>query len=358
MTRIGLDLDLLFWRTGQAGDSSAPVHIPANMGGMSGNLALSNSLERSVQLDGSIGGLSGEAFLNSPDASLSLSGFIGGTDGQVTLKALQEGAIVLNGPMGGMMGSVSLSPVKNVDVTAPMGGMSGEVTLSKLSSVSINALMGGAQGDLELVVAKATLNIAANMGGTAGNLVLASPQLVVFRPTTSLDDGYIRGSDASIFARQAAFLQVNDTGSNTWDTEAFCLLTIQTGASLPQGTAISKAELVLTKYGGASGAVNTHFTFQNADNATQPNSRADLLGRTYLTPLSLSPGTTWNTGDTRRFNVTSLVQTIVNRPGYNSGKLLWFWRVIDTGWNGNNNNYQVHSFDGSPTFAPRLEVSF
>lgn len=197
----------------------------------------------------------------------------------------------------------------------------------------------------------------------AASLTLPSTTTVTLRPRAGGDDGFtFDDGGTGGFNNGANFLVVNDISNTAFDYQTFVLLTLDEGQVLPQGKTIVKAELVLDKSGGASGATSTRFTFQNADNPTAPTSRSDVLdttNRPRISPVtSWTPSTSWNTDEVRRVSVKDLVQAIVNRTDYNSGRMLLFWTFPTSGWGGENNNYQVHSYNASPTRAPYLEVTY
>ena len=179
---------------------------------------------------------------------------------------------------------------------------------------------------------------------------------VYLRPRDSLDDGY---SKSSGFNKASVSLVIGDISSADNDHNSFVLMTLDAGQVLPQGATLVKAELLFTSYGGATNNTDAfRISFQPADNPTAPTSKSDHDGRTRGTVLTW-PSAPWSPRDTPyTVDVTSLVQGVVNRTGYNSGRMLLFIDGQGGGYGQINNNAQLYSYDGDPTKAVYLQVTY
>lgn len=132
---------------------------------------------------------------------------------------------------------------------------------------------------------------------------------------------------------------------------------------VPQGAAISRAYIQFTNKGDKNPVSgNAYVTAEDADNAaTFAGTSFNITGRVQLTDSVLWTGSTdasWGTGAggaagalQRTPDLKTLVQAIVNRPGWASGNAL----VLMLKGSGVRNTY---SYDGNTSSAPKLILEY
>lgn len=132
--------------------------------------------------------------------------------------------------------------------------------------------------------------------------------------------------------------------------------------SIPQGALIDAATLELTHSQNATWSApndNLEVGLEQADSTTaatnEPDaqSKSDNVGSTVTWSINgyYANGEKFVTPD-----LSSVLQTIIDRPGWSSGNYLTFW-AISTG--GGNDANQMWSVNGvTSTLQPRLEVDY
>lgn len=180
---------------------------------------------------------------------------------------------------------------------------------------------------------------------------------VFLRPRDLTDDGYSYSPDG--FNRTSSNI-VGDISFDHYDYRSFIRCTLDPGKQLPQGATLVKAEFVMVANGGSRNNNDPFkFSLQPADNPTAPTTKSDHDGRTRGTQVIYNVSLWQGTEQTEYVvDITSIVQTIVNRPGYNSGAMLVLADGAGGGWGTVNNNAQFHSFDTDPAKAPFIRVTY
>lgn len=167
--------------------------------------------------------------------------------------------------------------------------------------------------------------------------------LLSFTPLANGDDGN-RASNGVISADQVVVKETNQGDTTHIGLVRFPLITVAQGATI----SLAELKLYLTSGTGTdtiTPGVNT------TDNASFPSSGADYSGRTWSSGTGVAmPG---STGQYVTWDVTSLVQAIVNRGGWVSGNSMLF-RFIRGGTT--NNLYTFANFEGGVNL-PTLEIT-
>jgi hypothetical protein len=105
-------------------------------------------------------------------------------------------------------------------------------------------------------------------------------------------------------------------------------------------------------------ALTLTITAEAADNPpTIGTANYDISGRpdTAASVTWSVPGTAWRAGSTYRTpDLTTIVQELVNRPGWAAGNAMFF--KINAGTE--NGGRTAHSFDSSLSMAPRLVIEY
>lgn len=128
------------------------------------------------------------------------------------------------------------------------------------------------------------------------------------------------------------------------------------GVSLPPLSQIDSA--VLSVAGNANSGLPTWYSSIYGvaqDNPVRPATPSEMFDYSYpLTSayLDLPPAMPVAINTWYDFAVANIVQEIVNRPGWEIGNALMFW------WVGSNNLRQFQSYSDSPSYAPKLSVTY
>ena len=132
-----------------------------------------------------------------------------------------------------------------------------------------------------------------------------------------------------------------------------------TNVTVPQGATITVAYITYTAYFATFGTIcNERFRGENTDNAATFSTLADYTGRSRTAAY-----VDWNnigswTGDTayNSPSLVSIVQEIVNRPGWVSGNAMAF---LPEDNNSSDSAYRdAYSYDGSTTLCPKLHIEY
>ncbi len=130
-----------------------------------------------------------------------------------------------------------------------------------------------------------------------------------------------------------------------------------TGIDVPKGATVLEANLFFLPSASSSGAATMRIYAQTSDNAaTFEGSPYEVTNRPRATSISWSVPT-WTVGMTlqnaavKSPNLASIVQTVVNRSGWQSGNAL----ALMVGTDGLR---EAHAFDGEPGNKPSLEITY
>lgn len=126
--------------------------------------------------------------------------------------------------------------------------------------------------------------------------------------------------------------------------------------TIPRGSLINSATVTIKANGDRGDNINIYVAASAEDNAAAPANYTEVLGKTLTTAKSsLWSFTTSGTSTHTSPSLTSVIQEIVNRSGWNSGNslLLIFYD------NGANNDYSyIYSYEGSSTNCATLTIDY
>lgn len=133
-----------------------------------------------------------------------------------------------------------------------------------------------------------------------------------------------------------------------------------TGVNIDQGENITDAFITFIPVASQSGSPVTRFRGDDQDNAPAVTSFVDFTGRSrtgadvsYTPPAWVAP-TPENSPD-----ISSVIQEIIARPGWNSGNALnIFWETVGPNSAVTADFRQADSFNGAPANAPTLTITF
>lgn len=179
---------------------------------------------------------------------------------------------------------------------------------------------------------------------------------VLLRSRDSNDDGYSYSPDGF---NRGSYGVVGDIDSTHYDYRTFVRCTLDPGKQLPQGVTLIKAEVVMRAYGGAATGTDVFgLSLQPSDNPSAPANKA-AHDAPRGTKVSFNPGG-WGGSTEAEYTVdiTAIAQSIVNRPGYNSGAMLLFIDGAGGGYGGQNNNAQLYLYDTDPAKAVFIRIVY
>ena len=156
--------------------------------------------------------------------------------------------------------------------------------------------------------------------------------------------------DGGVVNLTSSDLELGNGDGNDYEAMRF------TGIEIPQGATITSAYLEFTVDEATSGTTNVTFQGEDADDAaTFTTATNDISSRTTTTASVAWNGiAAWNApvGDRKQSaDLTSVLQEIVDRPGWSSGNALV---IIATG----TGSRVAESYDGDSEAAPLLHVEF
>jgi hypothetical protein len=123
--------------------------------------------------------------------------------------------------------------------------------------------------------------------------------------------------------------------------------------TIPQGATINTATLGLTQEtAAATNPTDANIYGNDVDNAAQPTTYADIVSMTQTTATTLADV---SSAATKAYDVTSIVQEIVNRGGWTSGNALLLAMFPDTGV-ADNLSDTWYTYDGGT--APTLDIDY
>ena len=202
-----------------------------------------------------------------------------------------------------------------------------------------------------LCAGDATGSISAT-GGTAPYTVSIQGQsgTVSLQPGASNDDVEQTLTSGAMNLNSPS-LEIGWDNNNSADPQAIGIRF--PGVNIPQGAVITGATLTFTALSNASGAASFDFVAEASDDAasyTSANNNVD--GRPSTTAsVNWVPGN-WSTNQTYTTpDVSSLIQEVVNRGGWQSGNALAI-KITGSGFR------EADGFDSNPADAPTLVVSY
>lgn len=155
-----------------------------------------------------------------------------------------------------------------------------------------------------------------------------------------------------------AQLITGHTDANSYNWRSFMLMTAETIGAIPQGTTLKSAKLVLVQDNNRTNAPDFKITFELADNPALPTGVANMDGKArtaFTTPDYPGP---YADGKVVEIDVLSQIQTLVNRPGWQSNKVQAFLDPFYDGYQGSNTFVAFYSYDGLASNAPKLVVTW
>lgn len=201
------------------------------------------------------------------------------------------------------------------------------------------------------------LVLARRGAGAGSGLIKGSLSMSV---RSGADDGYGYRADggATKFISAGGAVIVNDISSSRFDYQGFAILKGLNGAKIPQGATITKAELVVQVKTGTSIRTPSKLGFENVGDPVTPESYTQLNNKTTASMLTWTPDSSWLTGKTFTIDMKTQLQEVVSRTDFVGDKVCFLWRPNQSGWNGENNNYQTYEYDDAPSKALRLNVEY
>jgi hypothetical protein len=131
--------------------------------------------------------------------------------------------------------------------------------------------------------------------------------------------------------------------------------------NIPRGSNIENAYITLYSHNNSITIVNTYLSGQASNNSEAFSTLADYNNRPKTALIAWDNIPAWeNRVYYNSPDISSIIQTIVNRPGWNAGNaLVIFWDDHD----GRSTPYECRyragrSYDGSTTYAPKLHIEY
>jgi hypothetical protein len=127
--------------------------------------------------------------------------------------------------------------------------------------------------------------------------------------------------------------------------------------AIPQGATINNAYIEYRAYGSGSGDTTVTFRTEDVDDAPVfTSSSGNLTSRTFSSiSVNWSLGA-WTSGQYYQSpSLTSLVQAMVDRPGWGGNAMLFVTQGTQTG---THLAYSYDNFGNSPAYAPKLVVDY
>jgi len=131
--------------------------------------------------------------------------------------------------------------------------------------------------------------------------------------------------------------------------------------NIPKGANILSARIVFTSKGVSQGDANYKIHGIDEDNAAAfTNSINNILGRSLVSTSVPWTPENWDTPATsfRSSNIKTIVQEIVNRPGWAPGNAMGFVIEPDCGYYGSCNGRVAETADGDASKSPRLRIAY
>lgn len=177
----------------------------------------------------------------------------------------------------------------------------------------------------------------------------SAPQTATLQVAASADD--VNEDGATYTDNQIAVFLGNSASASSYTGLRFNNLPI------PPGSTITSATLQVYSAQTTTTPVSLQLAAEASDNAatfsssSRPSQRALTTARVTHTTTPAWTVQTWYDFD----QIAPVVQEVVNRPGWHSGSSL---ALILQGSGSPANQRYVAAFDGSPTFAPKLVISY
>ncbi|HYN87873.1 MAG TPA: phytase [Ardenticatenaceae bacterium] len=186
---------------------------------------------------------------------------------------------------------------------------------------------------------------------TATPIVTVAPATVDVRIAQGADDAEERGGDGAVNHSSSDLELTTDPDFGGEQTIGLRFQNV----TIPLGASIRRAYIEFTSDDADDVATGLTFYVEDSDEtASFTTSTGNISGRLRSpavvawenVPAWTAPGLTYQTPD-----LSALIQTVVDRPGWTSGNALAF---IVTG----SGKRQAKSYDGAPEAAPRLHVEY
>ena len=182
---------------------------------------------------------------------------------------------------------------------------------------------------------------------------------IAIRPQASGDDGYSR-ADTSAFATDGAngFIgELSGVGPGAY----IDWFSRYTNVQIPAGATITDAYVVFkASSSDTADTVCTKFGFCAADSPAAPTSFGEHAALTRTTMVDWDFTTNWVNdtlySTTGLIDLTSALQEVIDRPGWALGNALIL--LIDDDGSSADAERWFDSYDGDPTAAPQLNVTF
>ena len=171
------------------------------------------------------------------------------------------------------------------------------------------------------------------LGDNGGNLHIAGGYSYVkslaggteyFYPNASSDDGFYSPSEAQ-WNSDWVYMPF---GRN-YASSAYHIFVRFNNVTIPRGSTITLARVTFQNYGGfGTETVNANLYFENADNPSAPTDGADFMARSKTAAFA------WDNVDIpvpdydgyyTTPDISSILQTVVNRPGFSNGNSVIFY---------------------------------
>lgn len=150
-------------------------------------------------------------------------------------------------------------------------------------------------------------------------------------PFVSSDDSYIETNNSgTIFSNSTNAIRIGTLGTNPAAPHNLSSGIILRNLAIPQGSVIASATIklrVIAQYvtGGAENPIPV-IEVEDTDNASDPTTAEEYQAKTLTASQSYAsviPRTGTITGTAYTFDITNQIQTIINRPGWQSGNNIY-----------------------------------
>jgi len=197
-------------------------------------------------------------------------------------------------------------------------------------------------------------NLTFNLSAFGTNSIAIPTEVIV----NNSDDGFEYDGQNGTYATSASNMRLgNRSGSSSYgDTWAGLRFTT---VPIPQGATISSANILVVAYNNSSSQVSLKIYAEAVDNSTTfSNADNNFRNRISTTAqVDWDINSNWVSGTTySSVDISSIIQEIVNRPGWSINNSINIIIKDDGSNSGNHKN--IYQNNGSNTYAPKLDVSY
>ena len=197
-------------------------------------------------------------------------------------------------------------------------------------------------------------NLTFNLSAFGTNSIAIPRELII----NNSDDGFEYDGQNGTYATSASNMRLgNRSGSSSYgDTWAGLRFTT---VPIPQGATISSANILVVAYNNSSSQVSLKIYAEAVDNSTTfSNADNNFRNRISTTAqVDWDINSNWVSGTTySSVDISSIIQEIVNRPGWSINNSINIIIKDDGSNSGNHKN--IYQNNGSNTYAPKLDVSY